>query len=107
MSKSNITGKIKRRQIWAKTKGICAHCGANTASKYQTIDHYVPKSWGGGDDRRNLIPLCKECNQERGNRQINPVSYYTYASELVVNECIEYENEWFAKRINYLGEIIM
>lgn len=33
-----------------------------------TIDHTVPKSWGGTDHISNLQPAHKDCNQKKGNK---------------------------------------
>lgn len=35
-----------------------------------TIDHIVPKSIGGEDDKSNLQALCKRCNHAKGERII-------------------------------------
>lgn len=32
-----------------------------------TIDHILPRSYGGGNQLSNLRMLCYDCNQERGN----------------------------------------
>jgi 5-methylcytosine-specific restriction endonuclease McrA len=42
----------------------CAQCG-RTPLDHQivlVVDHKVPLSWGGSNDRENLQPLCEECN---------------------------------------------
>ena len=87
--------KIDRRvAVWKKTGGVCSHCGRSASSKEQTIDHYVPKSWGGGYDIRNLMPLCKRCNQKRGTKPIDAYTFYKFASLQSVRKCIEYEDEF-------------
>lgn len=90
--------KAKRRRIvWNKTNGICAHCGKKKYGKeQQTIDHYVPKSYGGTYNLMNLMPLCKECNRTRGNKEINPFAFYKFAPKDVVYECIKYERKYFS-----------
>lgn len=41
-----------------------------------TLDHMVPKSKGGSNHITNMRPLCWECNQMRGNDDIeNLVSF--------------------------------
>ena len=79
--------------VWKKTNGICAHCGKKTSSRQQTIEHYVPKSLGGGYDPRNLLPLCKNCNLDRGNETIDPTVYYKFAPKDVIRDCLKYEEE--------------
>lgn len=83
----------KLRQVWKKSDGVCAHCGKAVSSRNRTVDHYVPKSKGGGFDIRNLLPLCKTCNSERGNTEIDPKEYYKYVSELAIRQCLKYERE--------------
>ena len=73
--KSNRNKTDRLRQVWAKTKGVCAHCGNPSSGKDRTVDHYVPKSYDGGNDLRNLLPLCKKCNLARGNKPIDPFEF--------------------------------
>ena len=92
-----INKKQRRRAIWKKTKGLCAHCGRKTGSTNQTIDHFIPKAKGGTYDYRNLMPLCKNCNHERACKEIDPFKYYKYAPASVNKKCMEYK-KWLTKR---------
>ncbi len=103
--KSNRSRLARLKQIWAKTDGVCAHCGNHSSGMNRTIDHYVPKSFDGGYDTRNLMPLCKKCNQERGNRPVDPYIFYAHAPKRYILLCIEYENEYMIKHRNMNGEI--
>lgn len=44
--------------ILARYDGRCAYCGAD----FETIDHVVPLSRGGPNDRTNVVPACLSCN---------------------------------------------
>jgi 5-methylcytosine-specific restriction endonuclease McrA len=33
-----------------------------------TIDHFIPKSKGGGDDLNNLVTSCRDCNLEKADK---------------------------------------
>ena len=103
MSRS-ISKKTLKQNIWKKTGGICAHCGKPAHGKAATVDHFVPRSSGGGFDQRNLLPLCKNCNQNRRSDSINPTIYYKYAPVEAIEECLEYEKEFLTQRTNIYGE---
>ena len=53
--------------IWAKSNGVCAHCGKPSTSSDRTVDHVIPQILGGGNDPRNLMPLCRRCNASRAS----------------------------------------
>lgn len=42
----------------------CHYCGARAT----TQDHIIPKALGGVSARYNLVPSCRACNQEKGDR---------------------------------------
>lgn len=47
----------------------CGHCGVHeedTGSELQ-IDHFQPRSAGGGDDLDNLVYRCPTCNRLKGD----------------------------------------
>lgn len=98
MPASGINKPTRRRAIWAKTDGHCAHCGKIAYGNNKTIDHFIPKSEGGGYDRRNLMPLCSSCNKQRSSEPIDPKEFYKYAPSWAIEDCLDYEAEWSGKR---------
>ena len=103
--KNKKTRTDRLKQIWAKTNGVCAHCGSPSSGRGRTIDHFVPRSFDGGYDTRNLMPLCKKCNLARGNSPVNPFEFYAYAPKKYIIQCIKYQNEYRDKRRNMNGDI--
>jgi len=55
---------IRRRYQYA-----CGYCGVTEldAGGELTVDHYRPRSAGGGDDADNLVYACARCNQYKGD----------------------------------------
>ena len=84
-------------RLWKKTNGKCAHCGKVVYDVNQrTVDHYVPKSYNGTIDERNLFPVCKTCNQARGNKIVG-IDFYPYAPYWMQLDAQDYEREFSSK----------
>jgi len=67
--------KAKARQLrnsrWWKEKiaqGRCYYCGREVAPEELTMDHVVPLARGGLSSKNNLVPCCKECNNDKKSR---------------------------------------
>lgn len=83
-----------REFLLIKTNGVCGHCGKPLTGNTATVDHVVPIKNQGTNDERNLICLCKECNQTKGSRIIAPTSYYKYLNKESMIETLDYFNEF-------------
>ncbi|MCX8000838.1 MAG: HNH endonuclease [Leptospiraceae bacterium] len=63
--------KELKKSAWWKRKrasGICYYCHKKFPVKELTMDHLVPLSRGGKSIKANLVPCCKECNQNKKNK---------------------------------------
>lgn len=47
------------------SEGRCRSCGRwpREDDVKLVVDHVIPQTWGGTDERENLQPLCEDCNQ--------------------------------------------
>ncbi len=75
--------------LWLKTlfKGGCAYC---RDGKGDTLDHILPLSKGGTNDKENLVMACRSCNSSKGAKTIGewkPIDAMTlskmYGSQIV------------------------
>jgi len=64
-------------QIIAETGNVCHYCRKQTRLNFigpvcdhdhATLDHVVPKSKGGTNERSNLVLACNACNNAKGDR---------------------------------------
>jgi 5-methylcytosine-specific restriction endonuclease McrA len=56
-------------RAWALRDKRCAQCGRTPEEDEVKlhVDHKIPQSWGGTNDRDNLQALCSECNEGKKN----------------------------------------
>lgn len=57
---------LNRRNLLIRDNHTCQYCGKN--SPPLTIDHVVPRQFGGRDTWENLVVACLACNNRKGNR---------------------------------------
>lgn len=67
-------------EVMRKNKWFCSRCGRDLLQYGidETIDHIIPKSKGGQNDVDNYLPLCYDCNRDKGNKIVYPSFYYYY-----------------------------
>lgn len=54
-----IAPSLRQEILWS---GLCAYCGYDIPTQ---VDHVIPVSRGGTNDRANLVPACKDCNMNK------------------------------------------
>jgi 5-methylcytosine-specific restriction protein A len=54
-----------RRQLWKQQGGKCYYCGQVVSPLVGTLDHFIPRSHGGGGTA-NYVYACSECNHAKG-----------------------------------------
>jgi 5-methylcytosine-specific restriction endonuclease McrA len=58
-----------RQLVRQRAKYLCEYCHSpeRSSSDTFTIDHLIPKSFGGSDELDNLALACRRCNERRYN----------------------------------------
>lgn len=68
--------------IYEECGRICAHCGKPMEFFGDfTLEHVIPLSKGGTNDKKNLIALCETCNRQKSDDIIPPMEYFPYLPE--------------------------
>lgn len=57
--------KSTREDVFDADNYKCTYCGS---SEFLQIDHVIPLSKGGTNDRENLTTACRSCNLSKGNK---------------------------------------
>lgn len=48
-------------------RAVCHYCGNPITPSKLTVDHKIPRCFGGPTLTNNLVPSCKHCNSRKGN----------------------------------------
>lgn len=59
---STRADRKERREILEAANWTCIYC----ADQADTVDHYIPLSLGGTNDRANKVAACTRCNTAKG-----------------------------------------
>jgi 5-methylcytosine-specific restriction endonuclease McrA len=59
--------RMWRRAIKEHFNCQCVYCGETYELHELTLDHVRPKCLGGEDLTSNLVPSCRQCNQDKGS----------------------------------------
>ena len=57
---------LNRKNLLIRDNYSCQYCGRT--GQPLTVDHIVPKQFGGRDTWENLVIACLPCNNRKGNR---------------------------------------
>jgi 5-methylcytosine-specific restriction endonuclease McrA len=57
---------LSRKNIIKRDHHTCQYCGRKNVQL--TVDHIIPRQYGGSDTWSNLICACVRCNSKKGNR---------------------------------------
>ena len=58
--------KLSRFEVFNRDKHTCQYCGRHT--KELTLDHVIPRRWGGKHAWDNVVSACIPCNRRKGGR---------------------------------------
>lgn len=103
MKKETIDERIEfkddiKKILYGKTNNNCAACGVKLTKNNRSLDHAIPLAYGGTNDLRNIIGLCKECNIRKDSFIYWPSAFYIYlfkvGSTNVLRDLNAYIMEW-------------
>ena len=78
----NKARQMRRSQWWKnrRASGHCYYCQDRFPPTELTMDHVVPLSRGGYTVKSNVVPCCKECNNQK--RYMLPIEWEAYLTRL-------------------------
>jgi len=71
-------------QMYEEQGGKCALTGQPLDASFE-VDHIVPVSYGGGNERANLRLVSRSANRSRGNRGVDPRDLLRYLEDRYQN----------------------
>lgn len=77
-------GKRGRFEVFKRDNFTCQYCGNKPPACILEVDHIVPVSKGGGNEKLNLITACFDCNRGKHDKKLEniPVSLVSQIEDL-------------------------
>ena len=74
--------ELRRTQWWKnrRASGRCHYCEGQFPARELTMDHVVPHVRGGRTAKSNVVPCCKECNEQK--KYLLPLEWEAYLEHL-------------------------
>ena len=60
--------KLSRANIYIRDRNRCQYCGKVFPRSELTIDHIIPRAYGGATTWENVVCCCVSCNRKKGGR---------------------------------------
>jgi len=60
--------RFTRANIYARDRNICQYCGKTFSRNELSIDHVIPRSYGGKSVWENVVCCCFNCNKKKGGK---------------------------------------
>lgn len=79
IKRERVKARELRKSRWWQTRlaaGICHYCQRQVGKADLTMDHIVPLARGGTTTRGNVVPCCKQCNNQK--QLMTPVEWQAY-----------------------------
>ena len=61
--------KLTKFEVFNRDQYACQYCGLQM--KELTLDHVIPRQWGGEHSWENVVTSCIPCNRRKGGRTPN------------------------------------
>lgn len=72
------------QELYKSQKGLCAICNEPMSSSDMDVDHKVPFSYGGGNERNNIQLAHSSCNRSK-QAQVDPHDLLRYLEDRYMN----------------------
>jgi 5-methylcytosine-specific restriction enzyme A len=74
----NKARELRSSQWWKRklAKRECHYCGGTFPLETLTMDHLIPVSRGGHSTKGNVVPACKNCNNQK--KHLLPIEWEEY-----------------------------
>ncbi len=81
-AEKNKARELRKSRWWQQktASGTCWYCGQKVGYANLTMDHVIPLARGGRSTKDNLVPCCKECNNQK--KSLLPVEWSEYMEAL-------------------------
>jgi len=101
--KIDVPPRFRRKALFNRDDWQCQYCGVDLDDCTITIDHIIPKSYGGARSWKNCVSACKRCNLKKGCKPLselgmkllkNPILPKAYHFWDIRKKNFEWHTDW-------------
>lgn len=85
---------VRRSLSLQRQNSACLYCGTTISLVDSEMDHIVPDSLGGANTRDNLVAVCRDCNQAKGNQSFAEFAATGLRSSVSLDEAVQRVRGW-------------
>jgi hypothetical protein len=82
-----------KRNVNVRDLYVCQYCAAKLTHSKATIDHIIPSSKGGGLTWDNVVTACRECNNKKGDKDLDKSGMKLYTQP----KPLYWDRGWFKR----------
>lgn len=77
---------FSRINLYKRDSYTCQYCGIRPRSEELTIDHVIPRCYGGKTTWENCVISCAKCNKIKGGRCPEEVRHHEFPQGMTLNK---------------------
>ncbi|PIX22863.1 MAG: HNH endonuclease [Deltaproteobacteria bacterium CG_4_8_14_3_um_filter_43_13] len=63
--------RFTRANIYARDRNTCQYCGVVFTKNELSLDHIIPRAYGGASCWENIVCCCFSCNKKKGSKGLH------------------------------------
>lgn len=90
---NHATARLTKKNIYYRDNGKCGYCEKKIKLNEMTIDHIIPRYYGGKHIWENVVVCCDRCNNKKGNKRLEDIEFMDLRTKIYAPSMASLINE--------------